>query len=62
MSYLLRRLRQRVVQGLKRIGQSSTLYSKKYFGWECRFFVTDIISEVLLGSFWLMLPGLGPKR
>jgi len=26
------------------------------------FFVTDIISEVVLGSFWLMLPGLGPNR
>jgi len=28
---------------------------------ECRFFVTDVISEVVLGSFWLMLPGLGPN-
>jgi len=25
-------------------------------------FLTDIISEVVLGSFWLMLPGLGPNR
>jgi len=24
--------------------------------------VTDIISEVVLGSFWLMLPGLGPNH
>jgi len=24
--------------------------------------VTDVISEVVLGSFWLMLPGLGPNR
>jgi len=24
--------------------------------------VTDIISEVVLGSFWLMLPGLRPNR
>jgi len=24
--------------------------------------VTDIISEVVLGSFWLMLPGIRPKR
>ena len=24
----------------------------------CGFFVTDVISEVFLGSFWLMLPGL----
>jgi len=24
--------------------------------------VTDIVSEVVLGSFGLMLPGLGPNR
>jgi len=24
--------------------------------------VSDIISEVVFGSFWLMLPGLGPNR
>jgi len=24
--------------------------------------VTDVISEVVLGSFWLMLPGLGPNQ
>jgi len=24
--------------------------------------VTDIISEAVMGSFWLMLPGLGPNR
>jgi len=24
--------------------------------------VSDVISEVVLGSFWLMLPGLGPNR
>jgi len=35
---------------------------KKFFGWGCGFFVTDVISEVVLGSFWLMLPGLGPNR
>jgi len=23
--------------------------------------VTDVISEVVLGPFWLMLPGLGPN-
>jgi len=23
--------------------------------------VSDVISEVVLGSFWLMLPGLGPN-
>jgi len=25
-------------------------------------FVTDVISEVVLESFWLMLPGLGPNH
>jgi len=25
------------------------------------FFVSDITSEVVLGSFWLMLPGLRPN-
>jgi len=24
--------------------------------------VSDIISEVVFGPFWLMLPGLGPNR
>jgi len=24
--------------------------------------VTDLISEVVLGSFWLMLPGLRPNQ
>jgi len=28
----------------------------------CGFFVTDVISEVVLGSFWLMLLGLGPNH
>jgi len=27
----------------------------------CRFFVSDLMSEVVFGSFWLMLPGLGPN-
>jgi len=27
----------------------------------CGFFVSDIISEVVLGPFWFMLPGLGPN-
>jgi len=39
----------------------STL-EKKFFGWGCRFFVNNVISEVIFGSFWLMLPGLKPKR
>ena len=24
--------------------------------------MTDVINEVVLGSFWLMLPGLGPNH
>jgi len=32
---------------------------KKILVKRCGFFVTDVISEVVLGSFWLMLPGLG---
>jgi len=27
----------------------------------CGFFVSDVRSEVVFGSFWLMLPGLGPN-
>jgi len=27
-----------------------------------RFFVSDVISEVVFGPFWLMLPDLGPNR
>jgi len=27
----------------------------------CGFFVSDIISEEILESYWLMLPGLGPN-
>jgi len=27
----------------------------------CGFFVSDVISEVVFGPFWLMLPGLGPN-
>jgi len=33
---------------------------KKFLVGDCRFFVSDVISEVVLKSFWLMLPGLGP--
>ena len=54
---------QRAVQRLKRIGQSSRLHSKKIFlvrGY--RLFVTDVISEVVLGSFCLMLSGLEPNH
>jgi len=28
----------------------------------CGFFVTDVISEVVFGPFWLMLLGLGPNH
>jgi len=28
----------------------------------CGFFVSDVISKVVFGPFWLMLPGLGPNR
>jgi len=35
---------------------------KKLGGCGCGFFVSDVISEAVLGSFWLMLPGLGPNR
>ena len=35
---------------------------KKFWGRGCGFCVTDVISEVVLGSFWLILLGLGPNR
>ena len=44
----------------KRIGQYSSLHSeKKFLVVGCGFFVNDVISEVVFGPFWLMLPGLG---
>ena len=52
---------ERAVQGLKRIGQTSSLHSKKFFSDGVADFC-DVISEVVLRSFWLMLPGLGPNR
>jgi len=48
-------------QSLKRRDKSCSLHSKIFLLGGCGFFVTDIISEVVLGSFWLMLPGLGPN-
>jgi len=33
---------------------------KYFFGWGLQIFVSDVISEVVFGSFWLMLPGLRP--
>jgi len=35
---------------------------QKFFVGVCGFFVSDVISEVLFGSFWLILPGLAPNR
>jgi len=35
---------------------------KKIFGWGLQIFVSDVISEVVFGPFWLMLLGLGPNR
>jgi len=35
---------------------------KKFLVGGCRFFVSDVISEVVFGLFWLMLPGLGPNH
>ena len=35
---------------------------KKILPGGCRFFVSDVISEVVLGSFWIMLPGVGPNH
>jgi len=53
----------RAVQTLKRIGQSSSLHKKKkFFLGVYRCFLSDVISEVVLGPFWLMVPGLGPNH
>ena len=35
---------------------------KKIFWLGVAVFLSDVISEVVLGSFWPMLPGLGPNR
>jgi len=35
--------------------------TKKIFGGGYRFFVSDVISEVVFRPFSLMLPGLGPN-
>jgi len=38
-------------------GPTNILYLEQNFlVGGCRFFVNDVISEVVLGSFWLMLP------
>jgi len=35
---------------------------KNIFDWGVRIFFSDVTSEVVLGSFWLMLPRLGPNH
>ena len=35
---------------------------KTFFWLGMQVFMSDVISEVVLGSFWHMLPGLGPNR
>jgi len=35
---------------------------KIFFGWGLWIFTSDVKSEVVFGSFWLILPGLGPNR
>jgi len=35
-------------------------FEKNFLVGGCGYFGIDIISEVVFGSFWLMLPGLGP--
>jgi len=50
---------------LKGSNESASLLvctQNNFFDWNCRFFVSDVIREVVLGPFWLMLPGLGPNR
>jgi len=47
----------------KRLKNTVLVYYQKHFllgG--CGFFVSNVISEVVFGPFWLMLPGLGPNR
>jgi len=51
-----------VPKAVKRLGKSSTLYLKKNFGWECGFFVSDVISGGLLGHVGLLQLALGPNR
>jgi len=42
---------------------SSRLHLKKIcLVGDCGFSLSDVISEVVFKSFWLMLPGLGPNR
>jgi len=45
-----------------RADNNHALTPKQFLVGGCGFFVSDVISEVVLGSFWLMLPGLGNNR
>ena len=40
----------------------SSAGKNNFFGWGLHFFVSDVLSEVVLGPFWLMLPGLVPNH
>jgi len=55
-------MRQRAVQTLKRLGTSSSLQLRKFFVYGFRFFVSDVISGVLLGLFGPLHTALGPNR
>jgi len=37
-------------------------HEKNFLVGACRFFVSDVVSEVVFGSFWLMLLGLTSSR
>jgi len=39
-----------------------SILEKNFYVGGSGFFVSDVISEVAFGSFWLMLLGLGPNR
>jgi len=46
----------------KNCGCNAKRKKKKFVAGDAVFFVSDVISEVVFGPFWLMLPGLGPNR
>ena len=49
-------------KGSNRLASLVDCTRKNFLVGECGFFLSDVISEVVLGSFCLMLPGLGPNR
>jgi len=50
-------------RSVKRRGKSSSLHSKNFFfGWGCRFFVSDVISRGFLGYFSPLYLALGANR